>query len=56
MTIKKVKKEKYYEVLINGGNGHWYKGGFTSNKSAYQRNSGHKMKDLKFKVLYRIVK
>ena len=48
-----MKKGKYYQVSIKGKNGDWYAGGFTSNKYAYQRNSGHSMKVLKFKVLYK---
>jgi|BioPla2DNA2_1021312.scaffolds.fasta_scaffold171735_2 hypothetical protein len=38
---------KYYEV-IGKKNGKEYRLGFTSNKYAFQRNSGWAMKDLKF--------
>ncbi len=47
------KKQKYYEVIGIPGDGHRYKLGFTSNKSAFQKNSGWPKSKLKFVVLYK---
>ena len=49
----KSKKQKYYEVTGVPGDGHTYRLGYTSNKSAFQRNSGWPMKKLRFKTLYK---
>jgi hypothetical protein len=47
MAIKK--KNKYYKVETKDGHAL----GYTSNKHAFQRNSGWKMSQLKFKTLYK---
>lgn len=44
------KKEKYYKVTLKKS-GHRL--GYTTNKYAFQRNSGWQMKDLKFTVMYK---
>ena len=51
--VTKKKKQKYYEVVGIPGDGHQYKLGFTSNKYAFQRNSGWPMKKLKFITKYK---
>ena len=52
METKK-KKQKYYEVIAVLGDGRRYKLGYTSNKSAFQRNSGWPMSKLRFITKYK---
>jgi len=52
MAAKK-KKQKYYEVIGIPGDGSRYKLGFTSNKSAFQKNCGWPMRKLKFITKYK---
>ena len=47
------KKQKYYEVIGIPGDGKQYKLGFTTNKSAFQKNSGWAMSQLKFITKYK---
>jgi hypothetical protein len=48
MKAKKTTSKVFYEVLGVPGDGHTYKLGFTSNKTAFQRASGWPMKKLRF--------